>query len=173
MKIVSGGQTGVDRGAIDAALDAGVPAGGWCPAGRRAEDGAIDPVYPLTETPTADYRVRTEWNVRDSDGTLILNSGALEGGTLLTAQLARRLGRPVLHVDLGAPARSILAQTVNWLAFNDIKILNVAGPRESKRPGIQARARVFVTDLLNHLVSRAESGDGQATPVRFGYSDGN
>src|SRR5512134_3746342 len=99
-RVVSGGQTGVDRAALDAALALGLPCGGWCPRGRRAEDGAIPLHYPLRETPTARYPQRTEWNVRDSDGTLILTRGRPRGGTAYTISVARRLGRPLLVVDL-------------------------------------------------------------------------
>ena len=90
-KIISGGQTGADRGALDAALKLDFPCGGWCPKGRRAEDGPLDPKYPLMDTPGSDYETRTEWNVRDSDGTLILTHGSedeQEGGTALTIEIA-------------------------------------------------------------------------------------
>ncbi len=103
-KIISGGQTGVDRAALDAALQCGFPCGGWCPKGRRAEDGRIDDRYPLSETPKRRYQQRTEWNVRDSDGTLILATGELTGGTLLTARLAEEYERPLFYVDLSEPA---------------------------------------------------------------------
>src|SRR5215217_2323846 len=93
MKIVSGGQTGVDRAALDVALELGIECGGWCPAGRQAEDGPIDARYPLRETPSADPAQRTEWNVRDSDATLLLTTGAASPGTELTREVARRLGR--------------------------------------------------------------------------------
>ncbi|PSQ85488.1 MAG: molybdenum cofactor carrier, partial [Bacteroidetes bacterium QH_2_63_10] len=89
-KIISGGQTGVDRAALDAALAFNVPVGGWCPKGRRAEDGQIPDRYPLEETPSEAYEQRTAWNVRDSDGTLIITDGSLEGGTALTMTEARR-----------------------------------------------------------------------------------
>src|SRR6266852_5932705 len=99
-KIVSGGQTGVDRAALDVALELGIPCGGWCPKGRRAEDGSIPDHYPLRETSTAFYPQRTEWNVRDSDGTLVLTLGRPDGGTALTIELARRLPKPFLAVNL-------------------------------------------------------------------------
>src|SRR5438105_15558458 len=90
-KIVSGGQTGVDRAALDVALELGMPCGGWCPRGRRAEDGPITDRYPLSETPWSGYPQRTGWNVRDADGTLILTMGQADRGTALTQQLAARL----------------------------------------------------------------------------------
>ncbi|MGE0707295.1 MAG: putative molybdenum carrier protein [Planctomycetota bacterium] len=144
-KVVSGGQTGVDRAALDAAAALGLERGGWCPRGRRAEDGAIATSYPLRETPLADYAQRTEWNVRDSDGTLILVAREpLSGGTLLTRELAIRLGRPVLVVELDGPPPTENVRA--WLA--DKETLNVAGPRESGCPGIWARARAFLEALL-------------------------
>ncbi len=145
-RIVSGGQTGVDRAALDAALALGLPCGGWCPRGRRAEDGLLDERYPLRETPSADYTQRTEWNVRDSDGTLVLTRGRASGGTALTLALARRLGRPCLALDLGAdPAPETLRE---WVEAQGIAVLNVAGPRESQHPGIQSDARAFLESAL-------------------------
>jgi len=144
--LVSGGQTGVDRAALDGALALGIPCGGWCPRGRRAEDGRIDMRYPLQETPSRDYAERTEWNVRDSDGTLILTRGAPQGGTALTLEIARRLGRPALVLDLAA-ARDAGAVR-DWLAGEGIRILNVAGPRESAAPGIHDEALGFIQIVL-------------------------
>ena len=92
----------MDRAALDVALELGRPCGGWCPRGRRAEDGPLDPRYPLTETPSAGYPQRTEWNVRDSDATLILSHGALAGGSKLTESLAREMGKAVMHVEAAA-----------------------------------------------------------------------
>src|SRR5215212_1496285 len=99
-KVVSGGQTGVDRAALDVALALGVPCGGWCPRGRRAEDGAVPDAYPLAETPWHGYPQRTAWNVRDSDGTLVLTRGTPDRGTALTVRLARETKKPFLVVDL-------------------------------------------------------------------------
>ena len=152
-KIVSGGQTGVDRAALDAALAAAIELGGWCPRGRRAEDGRIPDRYPLVETPGADHAQRTEWNVRDSDATLILVRGALEGGTALTAELARALGRPLRIVRLDEPhvaddPGSATDAAAVWIARHGIATLNVAGPRKSQRPGIGREAREFVGRLI-------------------------
>jgi hypothetical protein len=150
MKVVSGGQTGVDRAALDAALAAGLPAGGWCPRGRRAEDGPIPDRYPLRETPAAEYRVRTEWNVRDSDGTLILTEGPLTGGTLATAEFARDwYRRPLLVLDLGASPDA--TTVLDWIAAQRIEVLNVAGPRESKCPGIHGGAKAFLAVVFREL----------------------
>jgi hypothetical protein len=148
-KVVSGGQTGVDRGALDAARGCGVTCGGWCPRGRRSEDGRIPACYPLTETGSADYRERTERNVLDSDGTLIVARGSLSGGTALTCSLARRAGRPCLVVDLDAPPP--MAQLLRWVQDGRIRILNVAGPRESQHPGIQAQACALVSEMLRTM----------------------
>jgi hypothetical protein len=143
-RIVSGGQTGVDRAALDAALVLSIPCGGWCPRGRRAEDGSLPLRYPLSETPNHAYPERTEWNVRDSDGTLILCRGRLKGGTALTARCARRYTRALLIVDLlEKPAPRAIVQ---WLEMNKIAVLNVAGPRESEAPGIYDRALALLRE---------------------------
>jgi len=144
--VVSGGQTGADRGALDAALKLGLTCGGWCPKGRRAEDGAIPDRYPVRETPSEDYRQRTEWNVRDSDGTAILHRGAVDQGTALTERLARQRGRPVLLLDLRTARPSELAA---WMAAHHIRRLNVAGPRESRAPGLQTAVTAFVREALD------------------------
>jgi hypothetical protein len=147
--VISGGQTGVDRAALDAARDNNLLSGGWCPAGRLAEDGRIPEMYPLMETPTSEYAVRTEWNVRDSDGTLILTRENLTGGTRLTAVLALRYNKPLLVVDLSSvtdPER-LAQRIIEWLRLHKIRVLNVAGPRESTCPGIYARAK-WVLDAL-------------------------
>jgi len=137
-KILSGGQTGVDRAALDVGLALNIPVGGWCPQGRRAEDDIIPDRYPLVETPEADYDTRTRRNVEDADGTLILNRGALDGGTALTVTHARQIGKPCLIVALEAGIEP--AAFRDWLDENHIAVLNVAGPRESKRPGVYATA---------------------------------
>jgi hypothetical protein len=145
-KVVSGGQTGVDRAALDAALALGLPCGGWCPRGRKAEDGTIDPRYPLAETPSDDYAQRTEWNVRDADGTLVLSRGRLRGGTALTVALARRMRRALLVLDLDEGPDPGDVET--WAREEGVRVLNVAGPRESQRPGIHSAARRFLEDAL-------------------------
>jgi Circularly permutated YpsA SLOG family len=155
LKVVSGGQTGVDRAALDAAEAAGLPCGGWCPRGRLAEDGPIDPAYPLVETPSTDYPQRTEWNVRDSDATLVIARGRPTGGTALTISLARRYGKPLLVVDLaGDPTPE---EAWRWLEAHGIVTLNVAGPRESQRPGIGRKTHAFLERLFSRA-RRAEPG---------------
>ncbi len=154
-QIVSGGQTGVDRAALDAALALNYRCGGWCPKGRRAEDGVIPARYPLRETDSPAYVQRTALNVADSDGTLILTRGALRGGTALTAELARKKGRScrVVQLEKGPP----VAETVNWLHEHAIAVLNVAGPRESQRPGIYQEARKFIQCVLLARISHRAS----------------
>jgi Circularly permutated YpsA SLOG family len=148
-KIVSGGQTGVDRAALDVALELGIPCGGWCPKGRLAEDGGVPARYPLKETPTARYEQRTEWNVRDSDGTLILVRGPVTGGSAFTLRIAEAMRRPRLVVDLsGNPD----AEEVRlWLAVHAIRTLNVAGPRESEPPALHAAAAAFLRRVFTPL----------------------
>ncbi len=145
-KIISGGQTGVDRAALDAALELGIPCGGWCPKGRRAEDGIIPDRYPLQETSSPSYPLRTEMNVEDSDGTLILTQGSLSGGTLLTLKLARKHRKPYILVDLAEEADASSVQ--EWCQKYRVGILNIAGPRESEAPGIYHRAFSFLKELF-------------------------
>jgi len=145
-KIVSGGQTGVDRGALDAAIALGIPHGGWCPRGRLAEDGRIPDRYELSETDSPKYAARTERNVLDSDATLILCRGRPTGGTELTLHLARQHGKPHLLVDLDDPPK--LAEVRRWLEDEQVALLNVAGPRESQSPGIGKQSAEFMAELL-------------------------
>jgi predicted Rossmann fold nucleotide-binding protein DprA/Smf involved in DNA uptake len=150
-RIVSGGQSGVDRAALDAALAARLPCGGWCPRGRRAEDGPIPPHYPMTELATYSYAARTKRNVADSDATLVLLAGTATGGTRLTIDAARILGRPCLIVD---PATADGVETAaQWIADNAVGTLNVAGPRESESPGIGATSRAFMDALIAALAT--------------------
>lgn len=135
-KIVSGGQTGVDRAALDAAISLGIEHGGWCPRGRLAEDGTIPARYALRETEAANYPQRTEQNVLDNNATLILCHGKPSGGTLLTANLAKRHNKPLLVVNLDELNDETYTAVFAWLAANRVSTLNVAGPRESQSPGI-------------------------------------
>lgn len=148
VRIVSGGQTGVDRAALDWAIERGMEHGGWCPRGRKAEDGPIDARYRLRELDSANYRTRTRQNVIDSDGTLILNVGDLSDGTLETQRFAQQFDKAHLLVNLDEAALEAASDgALDWLRASPIETLNVAGPRESKRPGNYAAARAFL-DLL-------------------------
>lgn len=135
-KIVSGGQTGADRAGLDVAMKVGLPVGGYCPKGRLAEDGTVPECYPLIELTKGGYSVRTERNVIESDGTLIFNIGKLTGGTRLTVECARKHNKPHLVIQLDATRRPNVATLSEWLDQNNIRVLNVAGPRESKTPGV-------------------------------------
>ena len=147
-KIISGGQTGVDRAALEFAVEHGIPHGGWCPRGRLAEDGAIKSGYELKETPDAAYPQRTEWNVRDSDGTVIFTiSPELTGGSALTRDLAAEYGKPCLHLSQPRDGDSAAAKLRHFLERHKIKTLNVAGPRLSTEPA----ARAFASQVLEAL----------------------
>jgi hypothetical protein len=161
-KIVSGGQTGVDRAALDWAISIGIDHGGWCPKGRPAADGPLPPKYLLQETESAGYRQRTKRNVRDSDATLIFNSGELGGGTLLTAKCAQALNRPhhVFQLD-GVQLAAVAAQVIAWLEEGRFDTLNVAGPGEQKRPGIYVVV-VSVLDACLRMSSGLLDADGGA-----------
>jgi hypothetical protein len=145
-RIVSGGQTGVDRAALTVAQQLGIPCGGWCPRGRRAEDGRIPSCFSMQETPSRAYPQRTEWNVRDSDGTLVLTVGGPDRGTALTLALAARHHKPCLRLDLrSGPTAASLS---SWVQAHGVRKLNVAGPRESRAPGIGAAAAAFLRVAL-------------------------
>lgn len=145
-KITSGGQTGVDRAALDAGLKLHIPIGGACPRGRLAEDGPIDSKYPLLETATSAYEERTYRNVTDTDGTLILHFGKISGGTALTRKFALAQKKPLLVVDLGE--RPAPDAVLKWIAQHGIANLNVAGPRESNHPGIYRMAYEFLLRIF-------------------------
>ncbi len=139
----------MDRAALDIALELGISCGGWCPKGRLAEDGAIPDRYPLQETSSSQYQVRTKRNVLHSDATLILNVGALDGGTALTLDLAHKNDRPCKVVDLDNELD--ITTVVRWLNENRVSTLNIAGPRLSKRPDIYEIAR----DSLYRIIREA------------------
>ena len=146
IKIVSGGQTGVDRAALDSALEYGLSISGWCPKNRKALDGPIPDKYPLQETKSSDYHVRTEWNIRDTDATLILNIGKLTGGTKLTHKLAVEKNKPVFVVQLDEPFK--VEDTLVWLKKHNTSILNIAGPRECSQLNIYELAQSYLTELF-------------------------
>lgn len=147
VKIVSGGQTGADRAALDWAIDHYFPHGGWCPVGRLAEDGAIPDRYHLTEMPNCGgYRQRTRANVQDSDATLIVSLAAkLTGGSLETSKIAGGFRKPWLHVH---PAQDWKVRLHNWLKGVPTQILNVAGPRASREGGVEIFTREVLDEVL-------------------------
>ena len=154
MRVVAGGQTGVDRGALKAALELDVSCGGWCPAGRRAEDGSIPKAFPVVELPGAGYADRTRQNVLDSDGTLIIYRGQLTGGSLLTRQLAEDHHKPLLLLDAERLSDGAAAtQVVDFVRARHIDILNVAGPRASDWPAGEAFAQGVLRRALTGLDS--------------------
>ncbi len=157
-KIISGGQTGVDRAALDVALALGVACGGWVPKGRRAEDGPIDPRYPVTEMRQADYEARTLKNVEQSDGTLILTRGEPAGGTRIALDHAAKSNKHYHIVDLRRGHSPLAA--LRWLEARRPETLNVAGPRESEAPGIYDEAASY----LNNLLSLARVSSSDTTP---------
>lgn len=156
--IVSGGQTGADRAALDFAIEHDIDHGGWAPRGREAEDGVIPLHYQLTELTDGGYRQRNKRNVADSDATLIVNTGVLDGGTLATQGFTQRLHKPCLVVQLDEGDLVVQARQVRqWLLTYRIHTLNVAGPRESKRPGVYALTRA----LLGLLITEPAGTDSQ------------
>jgi hypothetical protein len=155
-KVISGGQTGVDQAALRAARDCGLEIGGWCPPGRACESGVIPAEFPLKETPTersvdapdVPRSQRTEWNVRDSDGTLVIGN-AEDAGTKWTIECAQRAGRPLVICDVDDPSAKEKVQ--RWLAANGVATLNVAGPSELSAPGIGQKAYVLVKSFLTAI----------------------
>jgi hypothetical protein len=156
IKIVSGGQTGADRGGLDAAIHCKIPHGGWCPRGRLAEDGVIPPQYQLRETSAGEYIRRTEANVVDSNATIIFTLGELSGGSLSTMEFARQYHKPVLHIDLRKHSGPEAVKLISgWLKGDGSRpappancVLNVAGAKESNAPGLREKVTAIMTDLL-------------------------
>lgn len=160
LKIISGAQTGVDRAALDAAIACGLEYGGSIPRGRLAEDGPIAENYTrLVELNTEDYAARTRRNVLDADATLILCPGQPEGGTALTERLARTHGRAVLVIDIDqAPISSTLQHIRAWIKKTKPTILNIAGPRESRFPGLYARTSILLEKLFKETTAEKQPG---------------
>ena len=158
--IISGGQTGVDRGALDAALEAHAPCGGWCPEGREAEDGTIPARYPVHEIPGGGYIRRTRQNVEDSDGTLVLTFGPATGGTARTIEFCRQLGKPHLIIDAdGTSIEDAERLTLDFVRAHELSYLNVAGPRAS----MEGRGYWYARGLIGNLL-RLESGPADGGP---------
>lgn len=146
LKIVSGGQTGADRAALDWAIAHNVPHGGWCPKGRLAEDGTIAPRYNLTETPSSQYWERTQWNVRDSDGTIVFSiSEDIFAGTLLTVEVVKKSEKPYIHICKKLTDPNTINQLQLFLSKFGILNLNIAGSRASDEPEVYQ----FVKEILD------------------------
>lgn len=162
----------MDRAALDEAMEHRLPVGGWCPRGRRAEDGIIPDKYPLRETNSRSYAVRTDWNVRDADGTLVLVQDDISSGTQLTIKSAKYQGKPLQIVHLSPEKTDSLLTDENraeenadlvadWIRRHRIRVLNVAGPRGSSSTQIYAEARGFLAQLFQRL------SIGAGTPVKL------
>lgn len=149
-KIISGSQTGVNRAALDVALEKGIPCGGWCPKGRLAEDGVLHKKYPLEESKSSDDRIATEMNIGESDGTLILTWGRPTGGTALSQIVAKRRSKPLLVVDIKETYDDAKAakEILKWIDNTNIEVLNIAGPRESRCQGIYKDSRSIIEKLI-------------------------
>jgi len=164
-KIVSGGQTGVDRAVLDAAMELGIEVGGWCPRGRRAKDGIIPAKYPLQETRGKSYQTRTKWNVRDSDATLIICRDEPTGGTALTIKYCEAMNKPYYVYQLKGGETTWVdspedpGAVLYWLNCFQVQILNVAGPREGKHCPIYDHAYALLTELLKMSRSPAETNE--------------
>jgi hypothetical protein len=154
-RIISGGQTGADQAALDAAIALGIPHGGWIPKGRLTEAGPLPERYNLTEMTTKDYLKRTKQNVLDSDGTVIFSHGDLKGGSKRTADFATEVCKPFLHIDLNSTLPSGSGEVLTaWIKSHDISVLNVAGSRASKDPGIYDRVRIVMQIALETLLKQ-------------------
>lgn len=150
-KIISGGQTGADRAALDFAIKHNIPYGGWLPKGRITEDGTLPEKYQLQEMPTGKYSKRTEQNILDSDGTLIVSHEYLTGGSALTELLAEKHKKPCVHIDLNKLNEKEAALIIDkWLRTHRIKVLNVAGPRAGKDPKIYQATLVLLEAVFSN-----------------------
>jgi len=158
LKVISGGQTGVDRAALDAAIAAGLDYGGSVPKGRMAEDGPIDQSYRLLkEMPHGTYKDRTEKNIEDADATLIFTKGKPTNGTAYTITCARKSHKPILVIDLFDKSfESVVRKVQGWLELIHPHVLNIAGPRESKSPGIYAQT-LQILKIIFRQISKDES----------------
>ena len=153
-KIISGGQTGAERGGLDAAIRCGLPYGGWVPKGRRAEDGRVPAAYAgVRETESAAYTARTEANVVDSDATLVLACGLPVSGNMRTCAIAQKHARPCFVVNLADDRKTATDRIIGWLTSLPLQevALNVDGSRESKVPGMQSVAQSVLTDVITRV----------------------
>ena len=148
MMIISGGQTGADQAALDAAITLGIPHGGWLPKGRKTEAGPLPLRYKLRELGSSRYRERTEKNILSACGTLIISFGPLAGGSALTEALAIRHGRPFLHIDLELIESNQATEIVEqWISSMALQVINVAGPRASSEPRIYQAVYSLLTGI--------------------------
>lgn len=181
LKIISGGQTGADRAALDFAIDHGIPHGGWCPAGRAAEDGPIDLRYQLTETPSEDHTQRTEWNVRDSDGTVVFSlTAVITGGSRETVEWAQKHGRPYLHVCAEVDADKAPGLVARFIREHGIQALNVAGRGRirdedfDERPFPKAEnaddSLIECVSIVGHLKERIRSERGLTATIGIAWN---
>ena len=154
-RVISGGQTGADQGGLDAAIELGVPHGGWCPTGRRSEDGPIPARYQMRETTGWDYPSRTKLNIQEADGTVVFTVGEPTGGSGLTLKFAADLSKPVAHIDLHPCDEDMAIDRIcDFIDVFAIKTLNVAGSRESKEPGIQKAVSDIMSCVLREMASQ-------------------
>jgi hypothetical protein len=166
LKIISGGQTGADRAALDWAIAHQFPYGGWCPKGRLAEDGVIDPKYKLKETPSASYAQRTECNIRDSDGTVLFSTTEqISGGARLTANLARLAKKPFLHLTLAKNSTDAAARLKAFISRYKIQVLNVSGPRASEEPHIGQFVQQVLSQALDASTEPADAAASKPAPA--------
>ena len=153
MKFICGGQTGVDRAVLDACLENNFPCGGWCPKGRLAEDGPIPEKYPLTETDSTDYAVRTEKNVLAADATVILFDGEMRGGTLLSREIADKVSQKTLLISLSkTDAATAVKEMREFILQNNFEIINFSGPRESESKQIYKKVLEILTQLIALMI---------------------
>ena len=165
-KIISGGQTGADRAALDVALKLGIHHGGWISKGRMAEDGPLPEIYKLKEMPTDSYEARTEQNVLDSDGTLIIARGKLAGGTDYTRQMTLKHKKQLLGIDLGLIGHFDAASlAASWIRMQHVKVLNIAGPRASEDNQIYADVVIILEQVVQILTD-----DDRKSEVEFKHS---
>ena len=157
-RIVSGGQTGADRAALDVAIELGIHHGGWVPRGRTAEDGVLNKQYKVNETPSEDVAQRTEWNVRDSDATLLISQGPLAGGSELTWRKACEYIKPVIHVDLALLSIPNAAELIrDWLSSIQCLTLNIAGQRQSEAKEIYDLAKTLLKAVFRSDCNKENS----------------
>jgi len=156
LKVISGGQSGVERMALDVAAQLGFPTGGWCPAGRMSDDGPIPASYPLIETRAVEPHVRTQRNVETSSATVLFTFGTPTGSTRYTVEVARSMVRPHLILDLSDGTVDPVAQLYAWIIAIGPRVLNVTGPRDGSAPGLAVRAAEVLRIVLAALLRREE-----------------